>query len=1120
VSEQPLARSEVELSLDFDDLDEELRRDLARRVKRAANTAEKELDRIPKASRKAGKQIAEALGDGAQAAARQVRRAARQVEADLTAAADAGGELGDNVDASAGRAAAALGRVERAARQVQQSLFDIGDDGGFVEIRRQVEAVQTALFDLDTVEIERVEVASERAARSLGGRLASAAGQARAALARVFLNPRAADGSGAGLEDLGEQVTRLGRDADRSGVSLDRYTTRLGLLASAIAVAVAAAPPLIAAGAGIGAAAALAVPAITAVIKGTTEMADRWDGLTRSQRVAASSTRQLIDQYKLISSAVEPETLRLYNSAVAETIRLLPRLQPLAEATAEALTASVQTIGQDLDSPRARKFFDFLAASAGPAVGALTELLGDLAAAAVSTVESIAPLAGTVLGLVSAVARLLTFLNDVNPAFAQLAVLAVALRTPMAAVGGLLGKGADKAARFASGAGKASSAARLLNLVAGAGPNIYVAAGVALAYFAVRALTAKSAIDSTINSINGFNRALGNNIAGYEAANKALARELIPTQQRLAAATAAVGRQTTATNIELAKGALAADSFVRTPLVQAMNANVAAIGRVKDAAAQLVAAGLAPSVASAIRLADVAGVDLSKALDENGQLSASAASKIATYSASVSMAGDTTAVLADAWRRAKDEAVGLTAQTQALQEVMDRFLNPSLAMLDATNRLKEAQNAVTRAYKDGKVSALERSTLLSREVTALRDKLVAEQRATGATQQTTAETLRLLPALSRLAGNSKAGQNAVYSLARSLDGAREDASGAVTIVDRLGHRIKVLPSGKVIKLKGDSKNAENKIKSTKDKLDGLKDKEITIGANTAPAQNAISALVDQITNRRASIPIGIRAPGATGGLVTHAGILPKFAVGGRVTGPGGPRSDKVPALLSAGEYVINARQTRRHLALLRAINAGRFADGGLVGAQRFADGGRISRANNVRAGVVLGLDLSKGLERQLRTRLLAIGDKLGKDLTRALLGSPSEIARAVRGLEKSIARAFSGMRTRIDDRLIARLERVNTRLTGLAKERDKVLKAIEDAQQLAASTTSEARSFAGLAGFDEGERASGTSIEATLRDRLAKIKAFQRDITTLAGRGLDKSLLRQIVEGGPDRRGS
>lgn len=59
----------------------------------------------------------------------------------------------------------------------------------------------------------------------------------------------------------------------------------------------------------------------------------------------------------------------------------------------------------------------------------------------------------------------------------------------------------------------------------------------------------------------------------------------------------------------------------------------------------------------------------------------------------------------------------------------------------------------------------------------------------------------------------------------------------------------------------------------------------------------------------------------------------RFAGGGRVSGPGSSTSDSIPARLSNGEFVVNARQTAKHRALLEALNAGdlaHFARGGIV----------------------------------------------------------------------------------------------------------------------------------------------------------------------------------------------
>ncbi len=54
-----------------------------------------------------------------------------------------------------------------------------------------------------------------------------------------------------------------------------------------------------------------------------------------------------------------------------------------------------------------------------------------------------------------------------------------------------------------------------------------------------------------------------------------------------------------------------------------------------------------------------------------------------------------------------------------------------------------------------------------------------------------------------------------------------------------------------------------------------------------------------------------------------------FASGGLVSGPGGPRSDRIPTMLSNGEFVVNAASTEKNLSLLRAINGDSNAASGV-----------------------------------------------------------------------------------------------------------------------------------------------------------------------------------------------
>lgn len=79
----------------------------------------------------------------------------------------------------------------------------------------------------------------------------------------------------------------------------------------------------------------------------------------------------------------------------------------------------------------------------------------------------------------------------------------------------------------------------------------------------------------------------------------------------------------------------------------------------------------------------------------------------------------------------------------------------------------------------------------------------------------------------------------------------------------------------------------------------------------------------------------------------------RLADGGHVRGPGGPRDDRIPAMLSDGEFIINAAATAKHRPLLEAVNENRvpaFAAGGYVGDAGSRAVARAIRGDNDNAG--------------------------------------------------------------------------------------------------------------------------------------------------------------------------
>jgi tape measure domain-containing protein len=114
--------------------------------------------------------------------------------------------------------------------------------------------------------------------------------------------------------------------------------------------------------------------------------------------------------------------------------------------------------------------------------------------------------------------------------------------------------------------------------------------------------------------------------------------------------------------------------------------------------------------------------------------------------------------------------------------------------------------------------------------------------------------------------------------------------------------------------------------------------------NGVSAADALSNALGKVGDKLLDIALNsIFSPqgGGAGGLagligqaLGLAGAAPvKLAAGGKVYGPGTATSDSVPAMLSRGEYVVNAKQAKKYAPLLEAINSGRgvgMAGGGLV----------------------------------------------------------------------------------------------------------------------------------------------------------------------------------------------
>ncbi|WP_159073676.1 hypothetical protein [Streptomyces sp. RTd22] len=321
-------------------------------------------------------------------------------------------------------------------------------------------------------------------------------------------------------------------------------------------------------------------------------------------------------------------------------------------------------------------------------------------------------------------------------------------------------------------------------------------------------------------------------------------------------------------------------------------------------------------------------------------------------------------------------------------------------------------------------------------------------------------------------------------------------------------------------------------------LAGVKPRTVTI---TASVQAVFSAAASQIRKW-----IGF----ARGGLVrgfASGGPIQGFPGGGPISGPGTGTSDSILAMVSNGEFVMKARAVARYgVRFMQALNEGRLSlAAARAGATSSAAGSAAGGTGDLRsAGVAMVHGLIVGMQSQAAVLQAAAGRtagaalagvretlqiaspskamaKLGKDAGQGLIegmtGTSSKIKSTAMLLVKDIMAAFKGRRTRVDDRLISTVLRGNAKLLVLAKQRDAIAKKIAEAKAFATETRDKAREGAQLSnlGIEEGQVSAG-SIKGALASKLAQIKQFTRYVNILAKRGLNKGLLRQILNMGPE----
>lgn len=361
-----------------------------------------------------------------------------------------------------------------------------------------------------------------------------------------------------------------------------------------------------------------------------------------------------------------------------------------------------------------------------------------------------------------------------------------------------------------------------------------------------------------------------------------------------------------------------------------------------------------------------------------------------------------------------------------------------------------------------------------------------------------------------------AGLQEVQAAIRATPGAKSikvDAlnGAAIAALEAVGLKTRQLPDGRTEVYAANGKAIGN-IDAVRSALAGLGDKTVTI---TTVNRFVTTGTGSKVAPAKRDYAAGGRVRGYAGG----GGV--QIAPSGLLDGPGTGTSDDILAVFASGavggvsdtEFVVNAKETKKHLPLLEAINDGRlpmFAKGGLTDAEKSARADLRGQFGINRFGRMAGW---------------------GTNPFQKSLDSPQDMGSLVSALSKArgdIGAATSG---RTESSLLRTLDSVGKRLIGQEKALGRVNGALEKARDKLDSLKSAAASLSSSvksgiltsANITRGNNSGGpvtvASIMGGLTESRDKGAALDQALKDLKKAGLDKGLIEEIGQAGTDGGG-
>ncbi|MGW8387551.1 hypothetical protein ACWGMW_03095 [Streptomyces albidoflavus] len=570
------------------------------------------------------------------------------------------------------------------------------------------------------------------------------------------------------------------------------------------------------------------------------------------------------------------------------------------------------------------------------------------------------------------------------------------------------------------------------------------------------------------------------------------------------------------------------DSLIRGD--SSFNAAKEKLASVDKALAQMATSGHAAEAASGFEA-------VSQAMRDNGASTKDIAAAFPEYKAALASAKVEQQLAA--------QAMGVFGtQAQQVQAKLDTQKRSADGLAQSINALS-TQYLQARGGIRGMEAAIDAATAAIKKNGRTLDEGTEKGRANNQALDDLASATMKAAESARQGGQSWSQVNALYARGRGELVKSAQAMGLTEAQARkLAGQILKTPN-KTAQLKGNMEDLRAKLAEAKSKLASVPDSRKAavraqisdLQAKVRQAKADLASLRDRsvtVTTRYVTVGDGsaARRSGSSGSQLKYAnGGLVGYPGGGLIEGPGSGTSDSIIARVSNGEFVVRARSVARYgVAFLRAINEGRLgmsqalsggamggagretARGlaiGMTGATGTVEAAARMMASAVEAGVRAELEIASPSK---KTKTLA--KHAGKGFIDGLTGSRDKIKATAKAISKDIYAAFTGSK---DDKLVAKIKKGTTKLLAAAKERDKIAATIKRAKDFAESSRVTAKKAASLGSmFDSEETVSAGNVRKKLKAKLAKIKQFSAFVKTLAKRGLNKTMLREIMEMGPE----